>query len=407
MEVRAITDYLVLGLRMDRLLPGTVDAYTGPTPLRAQVAAEPVPDPTRLAADAARLRGAVADTDLSPARKAFLCAQLVAVEHGCARLAGAGTGFVAEIEACFQTTIELCDPDVYQQSHDRLRALLPGVGTLRRRVRLHRQREAVPKAVLADAVRVLSADLRGRAAQRFGLPDGEQVDYEVVDGRVWSGFNSYLGDYRSRVAVNADQGHRVSTLAHLIAHEAYPGHHTDHCHKESGAIRLGGQWEQSMFLLNTPQCLIAEGLADLGLYAAVGPHWGRWAAQRLAEVGVTVDGELLESVELASAPLRAVRQDAMLMLHDRHASADDVVDHIARWLLVPDFRAHQLLRFFHDPLWRSYTVTYIEGDRLVRRWLDARPPGERLSTRYSRLLDEPLVPDSIRAELTTTPGSRF
>jgi hypothetical protein len=170
-------------------------------------------------------------------------------------------------------------------------------------------------------------------------------------------------------------------------------------------IRRYGQWEQSMFVLNTPQCMVAEGLAELGVQAAVGAHWGRWVAELFAEVGVRVDGELLEAVGLAATALQAVRQDAMLMLHDRGADEEDVVAYLSRWLLVPEFRAYRLLPFLVDPLWRSYTTTYVEGSRLVRRWLAARGPVEP-STRYSRLLDEPLVPASLRAELTTTPSSR-
>ena len=404
MELQVVSEYLTLGLRMDRVLPGAVDAYTGPAELRAQVTAEPVPDPGDLRLAAAELRRAVADADLAPERREFLTAQLVAMETTCARLAGRPIGFVAEVEACFQTTVGLGDQDVYAQAHRQLRGLLPGLGSLRRKVARYRMSEGVPKERIADCVRVLSADLRTRTAQGFGLPAGESVEYEIVDNRAWSGFNSYRGDFRSRVSLNVAQGHRVSTLAHLVAHEAYPGHHTEHCRKEAGAIRVGGQWEQSMFVLNTPQCVVAEGLAELGVYAAVGAHWGGWATELFAEAGVHVDGELLEAVDLATTALQAVRQDAMLMLHDRHADEDDVVAHLSRWLLVPEFRAYRLLPFLTDPLWRSYTTTYVEGSRLVRRWLAAR--GDRtLSARYCRLLDEPLVPAALRAELTTTHSS--
>ncbi|MFI9387799.1 DUF885 domain-containing protein [Kutzneria sp. NPDC052558] len=405
MELQVVREYLALGLRIDRVLPGVVDAYTGPPALRSEVAAEPVPDPGDLRLRAAELRRAVADADLSAPRREFLTAQLVAMETTCARLAGAPIGFVAEVEACFQTTVELGDPDVYAQAHRQLRRLLPGIGSLRRKVARYRTGEEIPKERIADCVRLLSADLSARTARRFGLPAGESVEYEIVDNRAWSGFNSYLGDYRSRVSLNVAQGHRVSTLAHLIAHEAYPGHHTEHCHKEAGAIRRDGQWEQSMFVLNTPQCLIAEGLAELGVQAAVGAHWGGWAAELVAAAGVSVDGELLEAVDLATATLQRVRQDAMLMLHDRRADEEDVVGFLSRWLLVPEFRAYRLLPFLTDPLWRSYTTTYVEGSRLVRRWLAAGGPGQP-SVRYSRLVDEPLVPAALRAELTATASSR-
>jgi hypothetical protein len=46
----------------------------------------------------------------------------------------------------------------------------------------------------------------------FPLPDGEVVEYEVVTDKPWSGFNYYLGGYRSRVAVNADLKQQMSNL---------------------------------------------------------------------------------------------------------------------------------------------------------------------------------------------------
>jgi hypothetical protein len=94
------------------------------------------------------------------------------------------------------------------------------------------------------------------------------------------------------------------------------------------------------------------------------------------------------------------------MLHDEHRDVDDVVAYLQRWLLIDDARARQSLRFLTSPLWRAYTSTYVEGYRLLRSWLDAaaRPGDSRgltgvsLTERFGRLLDEPLIPSSLRAE---------
>ena len=48
-------------------------------------------------------------------------------------------------------------------------------------------------------------------------------------------------------------------------------------------------------------------------------------------------------------------------------------------------------------MWRAYTTTYVEGAELLRRWW-ARDPGPE---RLRRLLDEPLTPALIRAELAS------
>ena len=74
------------------------------------------------------------------------------------------------------------------------------------------------------------------------------------------------------------------------------------------------------------------------------------------------------------------------MLHDEHRDVDDVVAFLQRWLLVSDDRARQSLRFLSSPLWRAYTSTYVEGYRLLRGWLEARPAEMTLAQRFGRLL---------------------
>ena len=127
------------------------------------------------------------------------------------------------------------------------------------------------------------------------------------------------------MAVNADLRQQMANLPRLVAHESYPGHHTEHCRKEAGLVAGLGHAEQTIFLVNTPQCLMAEGLADLALHAAVGPGWGEWAAEIYADLGLRFDGHRAEALSEASAALAEVRQDAALMLHDEHRDVDEVV----------------------------------------------------------------------------------
>ncbi len=393
-----VREYLLLGLRFDRLVEGFVDSYTGDPALRRQVDDEPVPDPAALARRASELRAELSSSDLSEPRAQFLSAHLTALECSGRVLAGQHVGFVDEVAAYFDVAIGPGDPDTYRQAHSQIDQLLPGGDPLADRLASYRNRDEIPSERLEAAVQALSSALRDRVRTAYGLPPEETVHYEVVTDKPWSGFNYYLGDFHSRVAINADLGHRMGQLPHLVAHESYPGHHTEHCRKEAGLVRRQLQAEHTIFLVNTPQCLMAEGLADLGLPASVGSGWGLWAEEILRDLGLRMDGELAERLEAASAGLLGVRQDAALMLHDRGADQADVQTYLQRWLLVPEPRARQMVRFLSDPLWRAYTTTYVEGYRLLHAWLDARPAGQSLSRRYLRLLDEPLIPSTLRAE---------
>ena len=393
-----VAEYLRLGLAFDRLERGFVDAYTGDPALKAEVENAPAPDPARLAD---RARGLLADLPgaLDAARAEFIGAHLRALECSARKFAGDDVGFIDEVRAYFDVDIAMADPDRYRQAHADLAEALgvPGAtgDELRDIYAAHRRADEIPPERVDECVRAFSSALRERVRSAYPLPDNEIVEFEVVTDKPWSGFNYYLGNYRSRVAINADLTQYMSSLPALIAHEAYPGHHTEHCRKEQLLVGAGHD-EQSIFLVNTPQCLMAEGLADHALAAIVGPEWETWAQEIYADLGLRFDAGRAMGVGRATAGLLGVRQDAALLLHDRHADADTVAEHLRRWLLAPEERARQMLRFLTSPLWRAYISTYVEGYRLVEAWLEQ---ADDRAAAFGRLLDEPLIPASLRREL--------
>jgi hypothetical protein len=392
-------EYVRLGLRFDRLESGFVDAYTGSARVRAEVADEPAPTAVQLRDQARVLLGELDAAGLPADRSDYLRGQLTGLECTARKMSGEPVGFVDEVADYFQVDVTLGDPAEYAAAHAELEILLPGSGSLAERYAAHRRREECPPERLEAAVHALSSELRDRTRGQYGLPEVETVKYEVVTDKPWSGFNYYEGDYRSRVAINADLPHRLSQLPHLVAHESYPGHHTEHCRKERGLVERADRTEHTVFLVNTPECLMAEGLADLGVEASVGEGWGPWAAEILGDLGLRLDGDLAERLAAAAAPLNRVRQDAAVLLHDRGADADEVSAYLQRWSLVSPERAAQQIRFLTDPLWRAYISTYVEGYDLLSRWLADRPADQPVADRFVRLLDEPLTPRAVAAEL--------
>lgn len=398
-----IRDYLTLGLRFDRIEEGYVDSFTGDPDLRRAVADEPAPEPAELARQADRLLAELPqvprEAGFTDQRADFIGAHLRALAFSARKFAGEQVGFVDEVRNYFDVEISLGDQERYRAAHARIDEVLGGSGPLTERMEAHRRSDEIPPDRLEECMHAFSSALRDTVRATYPLPDAETIVYEVVTDKPWSGFNYYEGNYRSTVAVNADLKQQMANLPRLVAHESYPGHHTEHCRKEAGLVAGLDQQEQTIFLVNTPQCLMAEGLADLALHAAVGPGWGRWTAEIYADLGLRFDGERAEALSEATAALADVRQDAALMLHDEHRDVDDVVAFLQRWLLVDDTRARQMLRFLSSPLWRAYTSTYVEGYRLLRTWLDERPAGVGLTERFGRLLDEPLIPSALRVDV--------
>lgn len=391
-----VIEYLRLGLAFDRLEEGFVDAYTGDPRLRREVENAPAPDPRELANRAAALRSELPSAGLPPERAEFLDVHLRALQCSGRKFAGDEIGFVDEVHAYFDVEIRAGDPEDYRDAHRKVDEVLAGDGSLPERMAAHRRADEIPPERLSACVEAFSGALRELVRARYPLPDHEHVTYEVVGDKPWSGFNYYQGNYRSTVAINSDLRQHMANLPRLIAHEAYPGHHTEHCRKEAGLV-AAGHAEQTLFLVNTPQCLMAEGLADLALRSIVGPGWGAWAQEIYADLGLRFDGERAERLAEASAQLLGVRQDAALMLHDQGRDPDEVAEFLQRWSLTSPDRARQSLRFLSSPLWRAYISTYVEGYRLLGGWLDRAADADDRVERFRRLLDEPLTPGAVRA----------
>lgn len=392
-----LSDYLLLGLRLDRHVEGLVDAYYGPPDLKARVAAEPVRPPAALAEDARRLLAdldagvPLDDADEDPKRRRWLRAQVLGLRTTAERLAGAPIAFPDEIERCYGVRPQKVDESVFEAAHRALDEVLPGDGPLAERYITWREAQAVPVDKLRPAIASLAEDFRERTDRLFGLPEGEHIDFDLVTNEPWSGFNYYLGDLHSRTVINTDLPVLATSLAHLVAHEAYPGHHTEHCRKEVGLVRRQRRLEETIFVVGAPQCLLAEGLADLGLEVICGERPEGVAADHLRPLGIPYDDEVAARVAVAGEALNAVRGNVALLLHDEGLDPDEVIAYAERWALLPRSRAEKVVAFQTDPTWRAYIFCYIEGLRLCREFVAGDP------ARFERLITEQLLPADLVA----------
>lgn len=385
-----IESYLSLGLSLGRHVDGFVDYYYGPPEL-AERAAAGVPEPPAALAERARrlLADLDADDELEAPRRRWVAAQVRGLHTSARKLAGEPISYLDEIEACYGVRPRPVEEDQLAEAHRRLDAALPGSGPLAERYISWREAQVVPPDRLQDVLDSLAEDFRARTAEVFGLPDGERVQFELVDHQPWSGFNYYLGSLRSRVAINTDLPVLSLSIGHIVAHEAYPGHHTEHCRKEVGLVRKRRHLEETIALVGTPQCLVAEGLADLGLEVISGERPEPVLEAHLKPLGVPYDAELAATVNQAAESLGAVRGNAAIGIHDGGWSFDRAVSYMERWALTTPARAAKGVEFLVDPTWRAYPFCYIDGLRLCRQFVAGDP------SRFERLITEQLVPSQL------------
>jgi hypothetical protein len=372
--------YLLLGLRLGRHVDGLVDAYFGPPELAGRVDAEEPVAPEQLAAEARALQDD-ADTD-------WLAAQLVGCETTARRLAGGQIGWATEVERCYGVPPVRTAEARFDAAHARLDEALPGPGGLAERYQRWLEVQTLPPERLLPAGRRFADRLRERTHALFGLPEDEEASIETVEHEPWSAFNYYLGGRRSRVVVNTDLPVYSFRLPHLVAHEIYPGHHTEHAWKETLLVDGAGNYGEAIFLVGTPQSTVSEGIASYGP-ELVGSR--ELAAEVYAELGGEYDAETAAAVQAALDDLDGVVVNAALMLHVDGAPEDEVVDYIARWALVPRDHAVKRLAFVTHPTWRAYVSCYSSGYELCKRWVDGDVQ------RFRRLLTEQVTTSDLAA----------
>jgi hypothetical protein len=373
--------YLTVALRLRRLVPGWVDSYAGPADLLEAVQAEGGPSPDGVRESAEALAACVAGDEHDSERRAWLLAQLRGISTALRHLAGERLDYSTLFERCHGAAVTAVPDGEFERAHALLDRALPGSGPVGARYRAWRAAQVIPAERLHGAVDLLAEEMRRRCRERFALPDGEVVRWQLVCEETWAGHAEYLGQRRTLVRINTDYPISAHRLLELVCHEAYPGHHAEHACKEA----LGRE-ELSVFVYPTPQALIAEGIACNAIEALLGEAADAIAAECLRPAGIPYDHLTAAAAREAEALLVAVRSNAALML-DAGAGPPAIHEYAQTWMLDDPQRVREAMtHLLEDRAWRPYESCYPVGRALCRRYAAGDP------ARFARLLHRQLTP---------------
>jgi hypothetical protein len=369
--------YLLLGLRLGKHVDGLVDGYFGPPALQAVVDAEDLVPPVELIDEARSLKADLERESFDAQRHRWLAAQIEGLTCVAEMVAGVDVPWREAVRRCYGIDVEPTPEAQFEATHERLDAALPGDGPLADRLESWKRSQEIPGGQLLPAFDALVGELRPRARELARLPMGERIDATTVDGQPWSAYNWYLGDLKSRIEINTDLPLRSYVFALLVAHEAYPGHHTEHACKESRLVRELGRLESAILLIHTPECLVSEGIAMVAVEEALGDDWPARAAEILRPLDIPFDAEVARLVVDATHELSEVDVNVAFHASESGWSQDEAVDYHRRWALSPDERARKAVGFDTHPMWSIYVPTYSRGYDLVRAYAHSRPNGFR------------------------------
>ena len=383
--------------------PSYVDAYYGPPEWRAEVRAEAAP----LGAIADRIAGlltaydhAAVATPQDASRFAFMRGQLVAAACRVRQLQGQQVSFDEESRALYDAVAPSHPDEYFARIIDELERVVPGTGPLIERVERFRSQFLIPADRLAEVFAVAVAESRRRTLERVTLPAEERFTLEYVTGKPWSGYNWYQGGYVSVIQVNTDFPVYLERVLDLAAHEGYPGHHLYNVLLERELVRGRGWTEFTVYPLFSPQSLIAEGTANMGIELAFPDEERRRFTHDvlMPMAGLPVSGaDRYEAFIRAMARLSYAGNEAARRYLDGRVDREGAVDWLTRYALMAPARAEQRTRFFD--VFRSYVINYNLGQDLVRTYLESRggtpdQPGRRWDV-FLDLLQSPRLPSGL------------
>jgi hypothetical protein len=182
----------------------------------------------------------------------------------------------------------------------------------------------------------------------------------------------------------------VSRALDLACHEGYPGHHTYNALLEKNLVRDRGWVEYTIYPLNSPQSLIAEGTGNFGLEIAF-PGDERMKFDRdvlfpLAGLD-PAEAERFHRVSRLGAALGYSSNEAARRWLNGEATRDEAKAWLVKYGLTTPERAEQQLKFIER--YRSYVINYNVGLALVREHV------KNWDT-FKELISTPMLPSNLR-----------
>lgn len=383
--------YVELAHDIEFYQPGYIDGYYGP-PAWSKRQKRPLAQLADEAQQLVRAVEGVADEQ----RRIYLRSHLRAMQTSIALLAGERIAYRDEIRLLYDIEPEPVPEAHFEQAIQSLDELLPGTGDIASREQAFRAGFEIPVERLLSLFDMIVDELRTRTWAHFGLPESEVFEAQLVKNKPWGAYNWYLGNYRSRIDLNTDLPQVLTSLPDLIAHEAYPGHHTEMALKEELLWCQKKQAEHTLLLLNAPSSVISEGIAVHAREMVISDEeLHEWLVEHLAEPAGLVgrDVERMFVIEQRKRILQSVMGNAGFLYHEEKASKKEVIQYILRYSLRKRQSAEKFFEFLSHPNYRSYIFTYTYGAQLLNQLFKKGKP-ERW---FARLLREALTPSMVQA----------
>lgn len=398
-----LENYTLLALRIDKAVRNLgdwfVDFYYGPKYLKRTVEKENIKSSNFLLNEAIKLNNSLKDQAFTSKRKNFLEKQVKAMKMITRILANKDIPLEEQIETCLDIEFKWASEEHFEKGLKLFDQGLPGKGNIKERYREWNnlnQFSTEKVGIIENIIEDVLLELRKRTKNLFDLPVEEEVEVSIVTEKNWGAANWYLGDFSSLMELNIDYPVDLFSLVPLLCHEIYPGHHTEFSFKEEYLVSDYRYSENQIFIINSPQLVIAEGIAEVA-FEMIFTYKGaaNWLEKNIyKKLNIKTDNVDLSKLFKASR-INAIDQisgNVIIMLNNG-CSPDEIVRYIQKYTLRSEETAKKLINSLQaSPYKKIYNFSYFWGKRLIKRVIKEQNEVEI----FKRLLKEQVYPSLLK-----------
>lgn len=389
-------EFVRLALAVEEHQPGYVDSYFGPDEWK-QAANDAGQLPlSELAKRADRLADDISQcAGMDAQRRDFLARQVTAMQMSLRLLGGEKVSLEEEVRGLYDVQPRWREEANFEEAQRELDQILPPGENLLERKNMWEKSLELPMEKVQELLPYITDALRERTRRKFKLPEEESFAVEFVSDQPWSAYNWYLGKFRSRIEINLDRPLKLIDMPAIIAHEAFPGHHTELVTKEQKLVLEKRYVEHVLTLINSPSCVVAEGIATSALETLfTDDELEDWYREELLPRSglIQMDPRTILQVIRAERKVDGLWGNAVFMLYEQNKAEDEIKSYLQRYGLQNEIVTEHAIRFISSPLSGSYTFIYRSGYDLLAELFS----GLDRDTYFARLLEEPVTPTQIR-----------
>jgi hypothetical protein len=386
-------EYLLLGLRMGKVIGEYIDSYFGPCELKHLVNSEEPFSLRKLLSICQYLQRQLPDQGFNPLRVIFFEKMFESMETLLKIKMGELIPYVEQVERLYDITLDyLPDSEMYTGA-EQLDSFYEGSGSLLDRINNVYTRRELPKDFIMGHINHAMKLLRERTYELFPnlLSKGEHVKIVEVSDKKWMGYLYYKGNYQSQFDMCTDGRVGWHGILEVSSHEGYPGHHVLSCVQDKNLYQEKGYFEQSIRLVFSPQMVLYEGIANLSLELLFTPYeiekiaYENYCSNPEEE---DFDNLLIESQIWKS--IRGRYANYAYHLYVDEWSEQKLFNHLLHLGIYPETFIPSIFKELKKPNWETFHYTYYVGEKLIKKKY-----GEKISPQnYEDLLTNPYIPSN-------------